>query len=92
MGPFRDTTDVRYTALLDPDPAGAGYTVTVPALPGRITEGPTIDEALASAREAIACHIEGMLVSGDGVLREAPPLISLVVDVEVGQPSAALTG
>lgn len=34
---------MRYTVLLDPDPDGEGYTVNVPALPGCITEGRTID-------------------------------------------------
>lgn len=83
---------MRYTVLLDPDPNGDGYTVTVPALPGCITEGATIDEALANAREAITCHIEGLLASGDDVPHEAPTLIPLVVEVEVGAPAPALAG
>lgn len=83
---------MRYTILLDPDPDGAGYTVTVPALPGCITEGETIDEALTNAREAIACHVEGLLASGDDVPLEAPTLIPLVVEVEVATPSPALVG
>ena len=74
---------MRYTVLLDPDPNGEGYTVTVPALPGCITDGPTIDEALANAREAIAWHIEGLVASGDEVPREAPTLIPLVVGVDI---------
>jgi predicted RNase H-like HicB family nuclease len=34
-----------------------GYTVTVPALPGCITEGATWDEAVANAQEAIAGYL-----------------------------------
>ena len=34
-----------------------GYTVTVPALPGCITEGDTVEEALANAREAIEAYV-----------------------------------
>jgi antitoxin HicB len=37
-----------------------GYTVTIPALPGCITEGETIDECLANAREAIELYIESL--------------------------------
>ncbi len=81
---------MRFTILLDPDPNGEGYTVTVPALRGCISEGRTIDEALANAREAIACHVEGLLIAGDEVPREEPPLIPLVVDIDVETRSAAL--
>ena len=41
--------------VLTPDLEDGGYAVTVPALPGCITEGKTIDEALTNAREAIDC-------------------------------------
>ncbi len=83
---------MRFTILLDPDAEGAGYTVTVPALRGCITEGRSIDEALANAREAIACHVEGLFASGDEVPREDPPLIPLVVEVDVETPTPALAG
>jgi predicted RNase H-like HicB family nuclease len=83
---------MRYTVLLDPDIDGEGYTVTVPVLRGCVTEGATIEDALANAREAIACHIEGLLVSGDEVPREEPALIPLVVDVEVQEPLTILAG
>ena len=35
-----------------------GYTVTVPSLPGCISEGSTWDEALAEIEEAISGYIE----------------------------------
>ena len=44
----------RYTVLLTPDRDEGGYTVTVPALPGAITEGDTLAEALENARLVIA--------------------------------------
>ena len=53
--------------FVDLDPAGEGYTVTVPVLPGCIAEGNTIDEAIVNAREAIACHLEGLLLTGDEI-------------------------
>jgi len=35
-----------------------GYTVTVPSLPGCISEGSTWDEALTEIKEAISGYIE----------------------------------
>lgn len=39
-----------------------GYGVTVPDLPGCFSAGDSLDEAIESAREAIACHIAGLLM------------------------------
>lgn len=38
--------------------AEGGYTVSVPALPGCITFGETVDEAISMAKEAIELYIE----------------------------------
>lgn len=46
-----------YRILLTPEPEG-GFTVTVPSLPGCITYGDTLDQALSMAEEAIAGYIE----------------------------------
>jgi predicted RNase H-like HicB family nuclease len=35
-----------------------GYTIYAPALPGCISEGETIDDALANIREAIELYLE----------------------------------
>jgi predicted RNase H-like HicB family nuclease len=43
------------------DPNGSGYTVTVPKLPGLVTEGSNLKEARLMAKDAIRCHIEGLL-------------------------------
>ena len=45
----------------------SGYGVTVPDLPGCFSAGDTLDHAIESAREAIACHIEGLLMDGEPV-------------------------
>jgi antitoxin HicB len=52
--------------ILIPDPDG-GYTVEVPSLPGCISQGDTVDEALANIREAIELHIESMVEHGETV-------------------------
>jgi predicted RNase H-like HicB family nuclease len=42
----------RFAVVLEPDEDG-GFTVLVPSLPGVVTQGDTIEEALANARDAI---------------------------------------
>lgn len=37
-----------------------GYTVTVPALPGLVTEGRNLEEAREMAEDAIRCYIGGL--------------------------------
>ena len=70
-----------YTILLIPDEEFGGYTVRVPALPGVTTEGDTLEEAIAMAREAIALHIEGMLADGEAIPTETQHPQTLVVMV-----------
>lgn len=47
---------LQYTAIFEPAIEG-GFTVTVPALPGCITEGDTFEEALKMAKDAIEAYI-----------------------------------
>ena len=42
-------------------PNGQGYTVTVPKLPGLVTEGSSLKEARMMAKDAIRCYLEAML-------------------------------
>jgi predicted RNase H-like HicB family nuclease len=49
--------DLRFKVVLEPGDAG-GYTVYVPSLPGCISEGETIEEALANIKEAIRLYLE----------------------------------
>ena len=55
-----------YTVIFDKNETG-GYTVTVPALPGLVTEGRTHDEAAEMARDAITCYLEGLIQDGEPV-------------------------
>ena len=72
----------RYAVLLTPDIESGGYTVTVPALPGCITHGETVEEALANAQEAIAGHIAALRDLGEAVPVETTPPVLMVVEVE----------
>lgn len=48
---------LRYTVMMEKNEEG-GYTVTVPSLPGCISEGSDWDEALENIEEAIAGYVE----------------------------------
>jgi antitoxin HicB len=50
----------RYTAFIEPDQEEGGYVVTVPDLPGCVTQGETFDEAIAMAKDAITLYIESL--------------------------------
>ncbi len=53
-----------YVALIHKD-KGTEYGVSFPDLPGCISAGTTIDEAIQMAREALALHLEGMIADGE---------------------------
>jgi len=72
--------DYHYTIILHPDPEG-GYAVSVPALPGIATQGETVEEATAMAKDAIKLYIESLIDDGEAIPVEAEPLRILVVDV-----------
>lgn len=55
-----------YKLHLHPEPEG-GFTVSVPALPGCITYGEDVEEAIAMAREAIELYIEELEERGEVV-------------------------
>jgi len=48
---------MKLKVVLEPSDEG-GYTVTVPALPGCISEGDTREDALKNIREAIELYLE----------------------------------
>ncbi len=55
-----------YKLLLRKEPEG-GYTVIVPALPGCITYGEDVDEAITMAREAIELYIQELKDHGESI-------------------------
>lgn len=62
-----------YRILLNKEPEG-GYTVNVPTLPGCITYGETVDEAIAMAKEAIVLYIESLVAHNEPVPDESNTL------------------
>ena len=54
----------RYKAILASEEDG-GYSVSVPGLPGTFTQGDTIEEALAMAKEAAELMADVMMDDGE---------------------------
>ena len=74
-------SEYQYTIILDPDPEEGGYTVTVPALPGCVTQGETIEDAIAMAKDAIRLYIETLIADGEPVPQEREHPQALIVKV-----------
>lgn len=55
-----------YRIILRKEPEG-GYTVIVPSLPGCVTYGDTIEEAIEMAKEAIELYIESLREHGEEI-------------------------
>jgi len=49
----------QFTAIFEKNEDG-GYTVTVPSLPGLVTEGENLEEAKKMVEDAIRCYLEGL--------------------------------
>lgn len=73
--------EYRYLIILHPDLEEGGYTVTVPSLPGVVTEGSSLEEAIRMAKEAIALHIEGLIAHGLPVPDEDTNAQAIVIEV-----------
>ncbi len=61
---------MKLQVVLEPSDEG-GYTVYVPSLPGCISEGETVEEALANVREAVELYLEPLeaeWILGEGTL------------------------
>jgi antitoxin HicB len=74
-----------YRVIYEPLTEG-GFQVIVPALPGIVTYGRTIDEAREMAQDAIACHLQGLLkddeeIPKDPFTSEAPVIEELKISV-----------
>lgn len=54
---------LKYDVVFEEQEAG-GYTVTVPSLPGCISEGDTFEEAKTNISEAITAYLESLAKDG----------------------------
>jgi predicted RNase H-like HicB family nuclease len=75
-------TKYHFTVVLEPDREEPWrYNVRVPALPGCLTYGESIEDALANAHEAIAGYVESLLADGEPIPAETHPTIATTIVV-----------
>lgn len=74
---------MRFKVLFEWNEDVGGYTVSVPALPGCITEGDNLQEAMENAREAIIGYLEALKAKGEPVPSGDPQMFFGDVEVSV---------
>ncbi len=74
-----DITEYRYTVVFEPAEEG-GFVVTVPALPGLVTEGDSLEEAREMAKDAIRGYLESLRKHGEEIpLEQGEPVTERVL-------------
>lgn len=79
---------MKYKVLLKEEPEG-GFTVLVPTLPGCITYGTNVEEALEFAKEAIEGYLEA-LIDMDEEIPEETSFIETSVEVKVNAKTTSI--
>ena len=59
-----------------PSEEGGGFLIEFPDLPGCVSDGDTIDEAIANGRDAIICWIETARQHGDEIPQPKPCVLT----------------
>jgi predicted RNase H-like HicB family nuclease len=70
-----------YKIMLRKEPEG-GYTVLVPSLPGCVTFGETVEEAIKMAKEAIEAYLETMKKHGEEIPIEDEGLLEYTLKID----------
>jgi predicted RNase H-like HicB family nuclease len=78
---------MKFTVILTPDEEDGGYVAECPSLPGCISEGATVEEALRNVKEAI----EGCLESLAAQQQELPHETDLIVATVDADAPAVVT-
>ena len=78
---------MRFTVVLSPDVEDGGYVAECPAIPGCVSEGDSIEEALANIREAIEGCLESLAARNEPLPAEGSVIVA---NVEVDAPSMAV--
>ena len=72
----------KYTAVFEQDPGEGGYTVSIPSLPGCVSEGETFEEALKNIKEAAELYLEDLKGNNEEIPREQEPIVLAPVEVK----------
>lgn len=84
-------TRYKIVLTIEPLPEG-GYLVTSPDVPGLLTEGDTLEEALANVPDAVWTLIEAMQYKGAPLPQALKPVdehVSLELETLIAVPTAA---
>lgn len=73
----------KYVAVFEEDKERGGYTVTIPALPGCISEGDTFEKALANIKEAAELYLEVMKSEKEEIPCETNPILVTPIEIKV---------
>jgi predicted RNase H-like HicB family nuclease len=73
---------VKFTIILTPDLEDGGYAAECPSIPGCISEGATVEEALRNVKEAIEGCLESLAADQQPLPQEVA-LIVATVEVEI---------
>ena len=66
---------MKFTVVLSPE-SDSGYSVVCPAVPGCVSQGDSLDEALANVREAILLCLEVRKEEGQPAPTETPEVVA----------------
>lgn len=78
---------LKYTAIFEPAEEG-GYVVSVPALPGCVTEGDTFEEAVYMIKDAVKGYLTVLKKEGLEIPKETEDVV--VTKVSIAEPALSL--
>lgn len=78
---------LEYTAIFEPAEEG-GYVVSVPALPGCVTQGETFEQASIMVKDAIDGYLSVLKEEGEDIPQERSEMV--ITKVSVNNPAAYL--
>jgi antitoxin HicB len=77
---------MKFTVLLTPDAEDGGFVAECPAISGCISEGDTVEEALANIKGAIEGCLESLAANQQPLPGEQPVIVT-TVDVDIPSPA-----
>ncbi len=80
---------LEYTAIFEPAKEG-GYVVSVPALPGCVTEGDSFEEASSMIKDAVEGYLSVLKDEGQDIPEEKPETV--ISKITVDNPVSYING
>ena len=80
---------MRYTVILLHDEETGTYTALVPALPGCISQGDTVDAAIAMAADAATVYLDDLAAHDEELPVETARTVVATIDVPAPAPAHA---